>query len=703
MFANLSVKPPSGPVARLPPHKTGFAGTPMVRFRLSFDLHRSRLYYDKIVLESYKTNMPTEIPGSTPPEQPPDDWRQLGQEAAQDWPLDHPGVGALYENHVVPQLKARGLGHLAVSKEDKAAGRFLHKHESVNKGEVDTVAAHLRSRGAKFDDNAGTRTALYLDFMSDRVNDGILTGDPESLERQVEARVIAPEDVPEAYFDLQRRIAREQGRGDMHITPGRRSHEVETLRADQRNSLEKWADYLPRKDVGYPNWFKQYVWESVGKLGLYDKTKHEFQGRTKSTVAPYPDLNREALGYVCDVLTKTYIKGEAVEGGEKLSELLKKANFGDLYAHAVLECTPASQELMKNTQGTWTKYDQIEGDYDPDYEQGEDGEFYDNHAGDVEDETALRLARSLQGHGTGWCTAGETTAAKQLTQGDFYVYYTKDEEDKDTVPRIAIRMEYGQVVEVRGIGPEQSLEDSMNDIVAEKLRVLPGSEDFLDIVRDMKHLTAIDKVMKEDSSAELSPEDLRFLYEIDHKIIGLEYGPDPRVKDLQGMRSDIFADCMKATETTTHKELADAFMDSASPDFIPNNFERFPAGSIDFIKLAKAVRGKGLSGVRSSSGLFSQLDDVESGFFREHIDDVLASTDPIELVEALKDHPGFYYLWEKENEKFIAASHDHFALAKAFAATKVGKSIIFPHVLDTMNLSDDQKKEILSGPRGVSQ
>ena len=80
----------------------------------------------------------------------------------------------------------------------------------------------------------------------------------------------------------------------------------------------------------------------------------------------------------------------------------------------------------------------------------------------------------MQGHGTGWCTAGESTANMQLQGGDFYVYYTRDEDGKDTVPRVAVRMQEGTVAEVRGVNAAQELEPVMADITSERLQDLPG-------------------------------------------------------------------------------------------------------------------------------------------------------------------------------------------------------------------------------------
>ena len=57
-----------------------------------------------------------------------------------------------------------------------------------------------------------------------------------------------------------------------------------------------------------------------------------------------------------------------------------------------------------------------------------------------------KLALSLQGKNTGWCTAGVEVAKTQLELGDFYIYYTKDENNEYKNPRIAIRMEDNKII-----------------------------------------------------------------------------------------------------------------------------------------------------------------------------------------------------------------------------------------------------------------
>ncbi|MCA9344012.1 hypothetical protein KC947_03630 [Candidatus Saccharibacteria bacterium] len=209
-------------------------------------------------------------------------------------------------------------------------------------------------------------------------------------------------------------------------------------------------------------------------------------------------------------MKKFHVLNDPEVDDAKLKQILKEGSFGRLYAHAITEVTPDDPELRNRIEGSWTQFHQT-----------------------TDPRTARRLSGSLQGHGTGWCTAGESTAEAQLNGGDFYVYYTRDEDGKDTIPRVAIRMQDGEVAEVRGVLPSQELEPAMADIASEQLKDLPGGESYIQRAADMKHLTAIDNLLSKDPNAELSAEDVVFLYELNRTIEGFGYDEDPRVRELQ--------------------------------------------------------------------------------------------------------------------------------------------------------------------------
>lgn len=413
----------------------------------------------------------------------------------------------------------------------KTGERFLHERDTAlaQSREVSDVVEYVANAGEKIPNTPEARIQTYLGFLANKetVNDGIQTGDHKSLERQIDGALVTLDDVPESYWNLQKRIAREQGHGDIAITPELMQQEISMRRADQRASLKSWSDYLADEinQNTYPAWFKHWTWESVQKLGTYDKEKQKFGKRSPGTVAPFARHNAEALAYVYDAITHHIIEAEHTDNTD-LQNLLQSGNFGKLYAYALHEVTPASQELRHITKGSWTKYDQIE------LHSESSGNI---NSQDATDPTALRLAESLQSHGTGWCTAGEGVATGQLQLGDFYVYYTQDADGNDTTPRIAIRMQGGRVAEVRGIESKQNLESNMLDIALEKINTLPGGDSYLRTADRMRRLTNIDDRAK--LGEELTADDLLFL-RYSGSLQGFGYGRDPRVSELLKGRNE---------------------------------------------------------------------------------------------------------------------------------------------------------------------
>ena len=384
---------------------------------------------------------------------------------------------------------------------------------------------------------------------------------PESnqlfIDAEIEGLLIRRDEVPESYFELQRRIARERGYGDFELTDRQKEEDVKRLRADQKESLMRWSGYLRSKENGhsYPDWFKVYVWESLKKMGEFDEEGGKFKKRTKSTVAPWPELNAEALSYVYDRVNEGVIQGKDIED-KQMTELLNRGNFAAMYACAIYstEVGGLTPELREITDGSWVKYDRIKGNYRPNYSRRRTRRGYEaTDESPVDNSTAMRLAESLQGKGTRLCTAGTHTAANQLSKGDFYVYYTPDNNGNDTMPRVAIRMEGNQVAEVRGIAPRQNVEDNLLDVVAEKLNTLPGGGEYFKKVEQMRRLTEIDNRVK--AGGELTAEDLVFL-RFGERIKGFGLYDDDRVDKLleNRYRGDDFDSVLRSAGDV--KELA---------------------------------------------------------------------------------------------------------------------------------------------------
>lgn len=372
------------------------------------------------------------------------------------------------------------------------------------------------------------RIQNYLDRFRQIVESKDLEGKQRGLEILkgflYDKFVVKGDQIPESYWENQKRIIRERGQGadlDQVDWQTVKNQNTEAIIADQRKSLETWVDYLASPDATYPDWLKYWSMRSVLSLGDYDKEKHSFTKREATTTKPYPELNREALAYVLDAMEKKYLAREInldtleAYDREQFERLLQGENFGKLYAWAVEKVTPTSTDRLAVTKGRWVKYNQ-NSDHMP-------------------------LVNSIQGYGTGWCTAGESTAKSQLAGGDFYVYYSLDEEGKPMIPRVAIRMEGDRIGEIRGIAKDQNMDPYIGNVVQEKMKEF-GQEGkaYEKRVADMKLLTTIETKTK--IGQQLSRDELIFLYEIDSKIEGFGYSRDPRIDELrQGRDSKLDA------------------------------------------------------------------------------------------------------------------------------------------------------------------
>ena len=323
--------------------------------------------------------------------------------------------------------------------------------------------------------------------------------------------VIKPENIPDAYFQNQVRLARERGYGNIKLTEEDKRRMTEEVIDDQKKSLDKWIEYFlyDEESKSYGMWEKYWVFQGLQNLGKYDKETGKFSKRDKSTVYPFPPVEREYI-FTTLKLMEDFLKDKKSE--EDIKQALSTGNFKLLYEYVIKQDFLKGEHQSNSTDGKWIKY-----------EQGSDYNI---------------LRNSLQGYYTGWCTAaGENFAKDQLAGGDFYVYYSLDKNGEAKVPRIAIRMDgKDKIGEIRGIADNQNMEPEMMSILEEKLKEFPDRDKYLKKENDMKLLTLIDK--KVNDNIDLTLEELKFLYEIDGQIIGFGYGKDPRIEEIKRKRNE---------------------------------------------------------------------------------------------------------------------------------------------------------------------
>jgi len=323
--------------------------------------------------------------------------------------------------------------------------------------------------------------------------------------------VIKPENIPDAYFQNQVRLAKELGYGNIKLTAEAKKGMIEEVIDDQKETLDKWIEYFlyDEESKSYEMWEKYWVFQGLQSLGKYDKETSKFSKRDKTTVYPFPSVEREYI-FTTLKLMEDFLKDKKSE--EDIKQALSTGNFKLLYEYVIKQSLFREEQQSNSTDGKWIKY-----------EQGSDYNI---------------LRDSLQGYYTGWCTAaGENFAKDQLAGGDFYVYYSLDKNGEAKVPRIAIRMDgKDKIGEIRGIADNQNMEPEMMSILEEKLKEFPDKDKYLKKEHDMKLLTLIDK--KVNNNIELNVDELKFLYEIDSKITGFGYRKDPRIEEIKRKRNE---------------------------------------------------------------------------------------------------------------------------------------------------------------------
>jgi len=343
--------------------------------------------------------------------------------------------------------------------------------------------------------------------------------------------VTKPEEIPESYWKLQENIMAERGQlGDWQNMSDEQKEKAKTLNtegvlSDQSSSLEQWLDYFALSDSkGIPDDVKYWVFRNIIKLQEFDKEKGEFPKRSRGTIKQFPDLNQEALNYVLDAIQEKYRKENhefdndiQPEERAEFEKYLEKEDFAKLYAWANTLYNPIPEHLLLITEGEWRKFD-----------QGSDPK---------------ELVKTIRGKGTGWCTAGMNTAKTHLEGGDFYVYYSKDDEENATLPRIAIRMENNNIAEVRGVAYKQNLDPFIGKVLEEKLQEFPDKEKYLKKEHDMQEMTRL--VEKQKTGESFTKEELEFVYEKNGKTIdGFGYQDDPRIEELLENRDIIDDYCV---------------------------------------------------------------------------------------------------------------------------------------------------------------
>lgn len=318
--------------------------------------------------------------------------------------------------------------------------------------------------------------------------------------------VIRNKDIPKSYYQKHIKMNLDRGFGFMKMADLDKQDLASIIIEDQKKSLDDWLDYfLSEKSSAYPFWAKYWAFQGLLRLGKYDKASGTYYRRTPDTLAPFIELNPEALALSIDLVIKA-VKKEIIDDDE-LKRLAESGSFEKIYLHQLRSLLKNDNNEIKRNEGIWVRY-----------KKGSD---------------YLILVKSLRGYNTGWCTAGEATAKFQLEFNDFDVYYTLNSNNEYKVPRIAILHNGTSIEEIRGIEKEQEIEPEMLEIAHARANEICPYDNFFEEEANTRKLTEI--YYKQQRHAKLTDEEVKFLYNTD--MINFYVKGDERIEYIKGKRN----------------------------------------------------------------------------------------------------------------------------------------------------------------------
>ncbi len=389
-------------------------------------------------------------------------------------------------------------------------GQFLHQsnpqlHTSVA---IERTAAQLKRRGYPTLTKPSDKIEKWINYLNYITLES--QNNPSVLNRvkkyYLNQYVIQEKDVPVEFADLQVKIYREAHPKET-MTHALKAKLVEVAIDDQRASLERWLDFLFSSNAReFPMWVKYWSFKSLTNLGKFDKGKTSFKSRNKNSMAAFPELNEEAYSKMVDLIVKRNSGAEFTDADPQLISILKSGSFSKLYGYTLNSVTSPTNGFS-SSEGAWRRYP-----------RGSD---------------ISEFVKDLDGKNSGWCSAGKGSAFVHLAGGDFHIYYSNDKDGQPTIPRIAIRMLGSRIWEVRGVANNQHLDPviAATDILPMKLQEF-GYEGmkYSEQLESLNKFNEIEKRVKDD--AELTLDELKFLYQIEKPINKFGNRTDNRIKEL---------------------------------------------------------------------------------------------------------------------------------------------------------------------------
>lgn len=284
----------------------------------------------------------------------------------------------------------------------------------------------------------------------------------------------------------------------------------------QKRSLSDCLDYFLGDDRArsFPIWVRYWAFQGLMKMGTYNGDTNSYSYRNDKSTASFLILNELNVKSLNDTMQMMvdYLGNDSEVSDDELESLLKNGKFSSLFSYNRWKnIVHINEKNSKSFDGIWKSYP-----------KGSD---------------ISELQNAVNKNVTYWCIEDPTVMEEYNSSNDFEVYYTKDEDGEYSIPKVAVVVNDGKVKEVRGVfDPHENIDGFLVPVVFDKLSTLDCDSSFYKRLDNVKKLNIIEN--KHLNDIELSKDELKFLYEIDGRVLtlGRDTGSEFRINNIKRAR-----------------------------------------------------------------------------------------------------------------------------------------------------------------------
>ena len=255
-----------------------------------------------------------------------------------------------------------------------------------------------------------------------------------------------------------------------------------SLIEEQRISLEKWLNYFLEEStqIVYPTWFLFYALMGVLQMGKYNEEHQNFSKRHLDTASPFVPLDKSALALVYQYISEYFTVSK------RDCELW---SYFDWFSKEKKSLNSVMDPIR-------TK---VKEDITPFLKQGSFKELYSYFLHNKTLESEINDGKWRMDEESIWPSKEE------------WIYYTRDENGKFSVPRIILDVRKLEIFKIHGLNRYWDIEPLLFEVVEKRNQKYPNCKYTKKRMYDMMKMYSI---YREYQKRELTNKELITLYQL---------------------------------------------------------------------------------------------------------------------------------------------------------------------------------------------